>query len=106
MPILKNPQCQYVCVIVVVLFFSLLLSHVHFGDRSAVMNMEEPSLRTFGSVFSILSSAAYQVCRSALLKSFWMDPLSNETYFCSSFVVNSSRLVSGPFFLVLLLILF
>jgi hypothetical protein len=27
-----------------------------------------------------------------------MDPLSNETYFCSSFVVNTSRLVSGPFF--------
>jgi hypothetical protein len=41
MPILKNPQCQYVCVIVVVLFFSLLLSHVHFGDRSAVVNTEE-----------------------------------------------------------------
>jgi hypothetical protein len=49
-------------------------------------------------VFSLLSSSAYQVCRSALLKSFWMDPLSNETYFCSSFVVNTSRLVSGPFF--------
>jgi hypothetical protein len=66
----------------------------------------DPSLRTFGSVFSILFSAAYQVCRSALLKSFWMDPLSNETYFCSSFVVNSSRLVYGPFFVVVWLILF
>jgi hypothetical protein len=50
------------------------------------------------SLFSLLSSSAYQVCRSALLKRFWMDPLSNETYFCSSFVVNTSRLVSGPFF--------
>jgi hypothetical protein len=69
MPIFKNPQNQYVCVIVIVVLF-----------------------------FSLLSSSAYQVCRSALLKSFWMDPLSNETYFCSSFVVNTSRLVSGPFF--------
>ncbi len=43
MPILKNPQSQYVCVIVVVVvvFFSLLLSHVHFADRSAVVNTEE-----------------------------------------------------------------
>jgi hypothetical protein len=41
MPILKNPQSQYVCFIVVVLFFSLLLSPVHFGDRSAVVNTEE-----------------------------------------------------------------
>ncbi len=47
----------------------------------------DPSLRTFGFVFSLLSSAAYQVCRSTLLKSFWMDPLSKETYFCSGFVV-------------------
>jgi len=107
MPIFKNPQSQYVCVIVVVFFFGPpafscpfwwpICCREHGGD---------PSLRTFGSVFSILFSAAYQVCRSALLKSFWMDPLSNETYFCSSFVVNSSRLGYGPFFVVAWLILF
>jgi hypothetical protein len=81
-------------------FFSLLLSHVHFGDRSAFVNTEEiPPSALSGLCFQF---SPPPLIRSVglLLKSFWTDPLSNETYFCSSFVVNTSRLVSGPFFVV------